>query len=167
VLDHQAPQSEREAVKVGLVWTGRSLDPLAEQDLDNLKNAYSSGEVVMVEVEKARNLKHHRKFFALFRAAIKHGCVLHGHRFHNEDALRSYVEICIGWCDYYDVGPVRMPVAKTIRFDAVDQTQFTKIFNQAVLFMADEIDDPHPDIVAEADELIAKGIIRMAIQEAA
>ena len=77
------------------------------------------------------------------------------------------MEVCIGWCDYYDVGPVRIPIPRTIRFDAVDQTQFTTIFNNAVLFMAEEIEDPAPDIVAEADELIAKGIARTELRDAA
>jgi hypothetical protein len=152
---------------VGLVYTGRALEPLDAQDAETLSNGYAVGEAVMLDVKKARNLLHHRKFFALFRAAIKSGCVIHGHRFHNEDALRAYVEICVGWCDYYDVGPVRVPVPRTIRFDAVDQTLFTTIYNNCVLFMADEMETPCADIVAEADELIAKGITRCAISEAA
>ena len=154
-------------MKAGLIWTGRILEPLEAVDLETLQNGYAAGEVVMVDVQKARNLKHHRKFFALFRAAIKSGCVIHGHRFHNEDALRAYVEICVGWCDYYDVGPVRVPVPRTIRFEAVDQTQFTGIYNNCVLFMADEMETPCADIVAEADELIAKGIGRTQLKDAA
>lgn len=154
-------------MKVALTWTGRALEPLDAQDLDTLREAYAPGEVLGIDVRLDRNLKHHRKFMVLFKEQVEHGCVLHGHRFQSKDALRSYVEICIGWCDYYDVGPVRMPVARTIRFDAVDQTKFTWIYNNAMLFMADEIEDPHPDIVAEADELRAKGIERTDLRNAA
>lgn len=154
-------------MKVALTFTGRSLEPLDAQDLEAMREAYTPGEIVSVDVKLDRNVKHHRKFMVMFKEQIDHGCVLYGHRFQNKDALRSYVEICIGWCDYYDVGPVRMPVARTIRFDAVDQTQFTRIYENAVLFMADEIEDPHPEIVYEADELRAKGIERTDLRDAA
>jgi hypothetical protein len=154
-------------VKVGLTFTGHHLAPLDEQDLEVLRAAYGVGEIVSVDVKKARNLKHHRLFFALFREQIKHGCVLHGHRFHDPEALRAYVEICIEWCDYYDVGPIRVPVPRTIRFDIVDQTEFTTVFNNAVLFMADEIESPCSSVVYEADELRSKGIGRTSLRNVA
>lgn len=151
---------------VALTWTGDHLEPLDAQDREVLEAAYAPGEIVETNVRKARNVYHHRKFMALFRRAVEMGCGLHGHRFHHVDALRAYVEICIDWCDYYDVGPMRMPVARSIRFDTVDQLLFEKIYNNAVLFMADELEPPCPEITAEADELRAKDIERESLKDA-
>jgi hypothetical protein len=154
-------------VIVGLVYTGRTLEPLDAQDAETLSNGYAVGEAVMLDVKKARNLKHHKKFMAMFGEAAEMGCTLHGNRFHNKDALRIYVEICVGWCDYYDIGPMRVPVARTINFETVDQLLFARIYNNCVLFMADELDPPVESITFEADELRAKGFSRCAISEAA
>lgn len=152
---------------VGLTWTGRALEPLDAQDLDVLRAAYGPGEIVSIDVKYSRNLKHHRKFFALLNAAVKMGCGIwiDGEyvRFDNKDALRAFAFVAIGWCDWYG----GVPVPRTIKFDAVDQTRFTKIYEQAVLYLDDELDPPCQDIQAEAAELRAKGIEREDLREAA
>lgn len=144
----------------------RFLVPLEQDDVKGLLK-FEPGEVVTIEVRRARSLQHHRLYFSLFRDAVKLGCKVQGNRFHNEEALRMFAQIMVGWCDYFDVGPVRVPVSRSINWSAVDQTLFHKIFDQVVLFLGEECDPPCPSITAIADDLISRGVQRCDLRDAA
>ena len=148
---------------VALVWTGKVLTPYQQQDLDVLNEDFHAGELVSTKVTKARNLGHHRKLFALLRAAVKSGAVMDGYTFNDPEALRAFVLIKIGWCDWSDMPWGRTPIARSINFSSVDQRKFEPIYEQAILYLADEISPDCEDLVYEADEMISKGVVRGAI----
>lgn len=154
-------------MKVAVFYDGQHLVPADEQEAETMRNAYTRGELVEIDVKKARHLGHHRLHFARFREIVKQGSTIHGHRFHNEAALRAFVYVCVGWCDQYQVGPVTVPVARSINWDAVDQTLFKKIDRNIVLFLAEELTPSLDSITDEADELVKDGFEREELRDAA
>lgn len=154
-------------MKVAMCYDGQHLVPIDEQEAETLRNACARGEVIEIDVKKARHLKHHRLHFARFREIVKQGSTLYGHRFYNEDALRAFVYVCVGWCDQYQIGPATVPMPRSINWNAVDQTLFKKIDRNIVLFLAEELDPQIPSITVEADEMIARGARREELRDAA
>jgi hypothetical protein len=143
----------------------RWLMPLEPEDIKCLEK-FEPGEVVTIDVKRARHIKQHRLHFATMNDAVKLGCAIHGNRFHNPDALRAFVYVCIGWCDYHRLGPVSIPIPRTINWNALDQTGFEKVFQQCALFMAEELEPECPTITAIADDLIARGVQRQDLRDA-
>jgi hypothetical protein len=154
-------------VITAFIWTGLKLVPYEQDDLDRLCKVYGPGDLVSVDVKKARHLGHHRKHMARFREAVERGCTLYGNRFNNVDAMRAFVYVCIGWADYYDMGPTRVPVPKSVNWSSVDQTAFEPVDQQCVLFLAENLVPPLESITADADELIARGVERILLKDAA
>jgi hypothetical protein len=144
----------------------RWLMPLEPEDIKCLEK-FEPGEVVTIDVRRARNIKRHRLHFVLFEEAVKLGCLLHGHRFHNKDAMRAFTYVCCGWADYYDLGPVRVPVPRTINWDAIDEGTFERIFETCVLYLAEELQPECPSITTIADDLVAKGVERTDLRHLA
>lgn len=154
-------------MKVALIFDGRCLQPVDEAELETLRSGYVRGELVQVDVKKARHLAHHKLHFARFREIVKQGLKLYGNRFHNADALRAFVYVCVGWCETYQCGPVSTQIPRTVKWDAVDQTAFKLLDQNVVLFLAEELSPPLDSIVTEANELIARGVERSELRDAA
>jgi hypothetical protein len=150
-----------------MFYDGQHLIPAGEEEAETLRNGYTRGELVEIDVKKPRHLKHHRLHFARFREIVKLGSTLYGHRFYNEDALRAFVYVCVGWCDQYQIGPATVPMPRTINWSSVDETVFTKVDQQIVLFLAEELEPEILAITQEADELIARGVKREELRDAA
>lgn len=92
-------------------------------------NSIGQGELIKVKITKARNLKHHKKFFSMI-----------GLVFDNQDTyptskhLLTAVKLEAGW--YEDV-PITMNgvphyIPKSISFAKMDQLEFDEFYMQAI-----------------------------------
>lgn len=110
------------------------LSPSGEEAAELLQKL-RSGETVLVEVRRPRNVQYHRKFFAMLGFAyvhwepepVEYKGVKVGK---NLDVFRSW---CIARAGYYDLsitpdGKVRAE-PKSMAFANMDQLQFEKLFN--------------------------------------
>ena len=122
-------------MKVYLVKNNNSLIPAYGSDKDKL-NKYADGELLQVELKKPRNLKHHRKFFAILNMVVE-----------NSDKWVSVRQLLTAL--KYKLGLYEMvimfdgkilPAPESISFESMDQRQFeTEVYNPAVEILADEI----------------------------
>lgn len=108
-------------------------EPLGEKaNLQSLK--IKKGETVQIEYWKERNVKFHRKYFALLNCAIYH--LPEDSRFdqyRDIDYFRKYLLICIGKCDII-VGLTGKEnyLPKSISFKTMDETEFKEVYNQTL-----------------------------------
>lgn len=115
-------------MKIVLVKTlSGNIIPAYDQDKEKLKR-FKAGEPFMADVTKPRNLKFHRKAFALFNMVFENQEL-----YSSLDHLREDLTIEAG---YYDVstnihGEV-VKRAKSISFAAMDDLQFSEYYDAII-----------------------------------
>jgi hypothetical protein len=89
------------------------------------------GKEVMVKISVPRNLKFHKKFFALLGAARE--C---SDTEFNAEQFRAYVICGSGWCDFIP-GPdgVLIAFAKSISFAKMDDGEFERLYKGVLDFV--------------------------------
>jgi hypothetical protein len=136
---------------VALTFTGRVLIPLDPHDLEALRQVCADGEILTTDVKKARNIKHHRMFFALLQLVI-----LNQDTYRNLDDLLVDLKLRIGhYKEHVTAKGELVYVPKSISFDKMDQIEFGEFFKKAIVALA-EMFPGIGDIDAIADELIAR-----------
>ena len=145
---------------VGLTWTGRALLPLDDADLVVLSRSYAAGEVVRIDVKKARHLKHHKRFFALLNDAIEAGAYIDTGvedigivSFHDPEALRYWCFVAIGFSLKIRRRKRVIEVPKSISFDSLDEHAFSDVYDRSIVWLADNLRAPPPSIIEEADDI--------------
>lgn len=101
--------------------------PAYDQDKENLKR-FKAGEPFMAKVTKPRNLKFHRKAFALFNMVFENQEV-----YTSLDYLRKDLTIEAGY--YEERANIHGEVvkeAKSISFAAMDDLEFGKYYNAVI-----------------------------------
>lgn len=105
------------------------LRPAGEQS----RHAFSRfeiGEVFPVEVKKTRNIKNHRRFFALIQVVSSYSEI-----FNTEEKALHAVKIAAGHCDFvpHPLEPGElMAIPKSISFAKMDEIEFQRFFSSAV-----------------------------------
>lgn len=102
-----------------------TIDDEGKEALDSI----GQGELVKVKVTKARNLKHHRKFFSMLNLVLENQ-----ERFPTIDHLLTAVKIEAG---FYDDVPIDLNgklvyVPKSISFAKMDQLAFDDFYMRAI-----------------------------------
>lgn len=92
-----------------------------------LLTAFKHGEHVLVEVKRPRNLKHHRKMFALLNV------VQPNTSYPNVYALLSALKVYLGHCDVQQTkGGKTVAVPRSISFHAMGQDEFNAFYEGCV-----------------------------------
>lgn len=112
-------------MKILVVKTPSGLKPLYDSDYDNYSKI-ALGEEFEIEYTKKRNIKFHRKAFALFKLAFENQS-----DFRNLDDMRYEITIVAG---YYDekISLITNEVykkAKSISFSQMDELEFNEYYN--------------------------------------
>jgi len=89
------------------------------------------GREVMAKISQPRNLRFHRKFFALLGVAIDMADTNM-----NDEQFRAYNTAGAGWCDFipgHDGNLVAVP--KSISFGKMDETTFNRLYQDVLTFI--------------------------------
>lgn len=109
---------------------GGQMTPASQHDADML-DALRPGETVRVTVKRPRNLKFHRKFFALLQAAYQFEQV--SDRYENLDQFLQSVKIAIGHADRHEaqIAGERcvILIPRSISFASMDDTEFERFYS--------------------------------------
>jgi hypothetical protein len=111
-------------MKILVKKTPSGLKPLYESDFDNYAKI-PLGEEFEIEYVKRRNIKFHRKAFALFKLAFENQ-----QDYRNLDEMRKDLIIVAGYYDEHInliTGEVTK-VHKSISFSSMDETEFSEIY---------------------------------------
>lgn len=118
-------------MKGHFVKIGDGLLMSADEDTRAFLEKFRIGGGVAAEITKARNIKFHRKFFALLRLAYDAWNA--GDAVKNFDRFRQDIVILAGYYDVVaDIGGGVTPVAKSISFASMEEAEFEKVY-KAVL----------------------------------
>lgn len=116
-----------------LVRTNLGLQAYSDEDFDKL-HKIKVGSVVKGKIVLPRNIKFHRKFFALIRAAWD--CLTESQRtnLHSVDNFREQLLITSGFSEpIYDInGKVFFERAKSISFSKMDESDFSEVYNRVL-----------------------------------
>lgn len=87
-----------------------------------------AGDLVMAEIKRARNIQHHRKFYALM------SLVYHNQeRYTSLDELVDVVKVYVGHCDIsVTASGEKVYRPKSISFASMDQTEFDAFYSRVI-----------------------------------
>ena len=114
------------AVEVLLKKTGKWLTPIDPHGMDALAGI-GSGEVLRVKWVRPRNVRHHRKFFALLRVVFEAQ-----DRFATQQDLLDALKIALGRYREVKIGNRTVIHPKSISFSSMDQDAFNEFYDAAV-----------------------------------
>lgn len=101
-----------------------SLLPAYDSDYDKAKKI-KQGDTVKCEVTKPRNIKFHKKFFALMNLVYQNQ-----ERYEHIDDLREQLTIAAGYYTAtYTLEGVEQQKAKSISFAAMDELEFGELYS--------------------------------------
>jgi hypothetical protein len=105
----------------------------------------SDGQVVMADFKKSRNLKHHRKFFAILKILCDNS------EYKSIDDALTVVMFSIGHAEKIKTltGQV-IYCRKSIAFENMDQTEFEVLYNSACKVIADHLGISEDTLKGEA-----------------
>lgn len=113
--------------------TPRGLVPLADADWESKKRLKADSEV-LVRVTTPRNIKFHRKFFALLRVTLANLPEEVEQRMHisSVDSLLAAIKIDMGYYDTVKVAGRNVVRLKSISFGKMDGAAFERFYDLAV-----------------------------------
>lgn len=103
-------------------------NPAFDSDYDNLKKV-PVNEIIKVEYKKTRNLRFHRKFFALINLVFQNQSV-----YSNIDHFRKHLTIASGFYDTticLETG-AEVKEAKSIKFSKMDEIEFSELYSRFI-----------------------------------
>lgn len=111
-----------------------SLVPVYPDDWENF-NKLKKDLVYACTIKLERNYKFHKKFFALLRIGHENTKLQNI----SEDAYRDYITMKSGYYEIIKIDNKKIPVAKSIAFDKMDEAEFQVLFNKALTVVAVDI----------------------------
>lgn len=120
--------------------TGMGFIP-ADDAQAELLPAMQPGQLAQFEIRKPRNLKFHRKYFAMLRATFDMQ-----DQYQNLKHWRDAVQIAAGHCETFitHTGQVNYK-PKSISFADCDETKFNRIYQDAIQAICDHWIKAEPD----------------------
>lgn len=111
-----------------------------------LSKRVAPGDSIEGRIIANRNLRFHKKFFALVRYAFHHMSESMQAKFPSEDALRLELTLQAGyWVTHYTMGGKEIIYPKSIRFESMDQVEFEQLYSATldvvVKYFVPEIDN--------------------------
>lgn len=102
----------------------------AEAEAEKLLAGYPNGVLLSVEVRKPRSLPQHRRFFAILQLVVENS-----ERWADVDDLRTDIAIDVGWVEKRVVRGVVYHVPKSISHSNMDQDEFQKFHDSAMIII--------------------------------
>lgn len=120
-------------MEIHLVRTSTGLRPYTDDDYEEMKKI-KVGSIVKANIVRPRNIKFHRKFFSLIRAAWD--CLTEQQRtnLRSIDTFREQLLITSGFIEpLYDLnGQKFLERAKSISFAKMDEPAFNEVYNRVL-----------------------------------
>jgi len=118
-------------MKIVLMRDNNSFKIIYGSDIEKV-SYIKSGQQVWCQLTKSRNLKHHKKFFAIVNCAFESQS-----KFENVDNFLSALKFEIG---HYEIGRNfkgdKIPLLKSISFAKMDQLEFEKFYCSALQILS-------------------------------
>jgi len=103
------------------------LVPSSDTDYERIKNL-KSGEIYRAEIHKPRNIRFHRKFFALLQYTLDSQ-----EQYQNLEDLRIEIELkCGNYNEHITTKGKIVYIPKSIAFDKMDELTFEELYNKAI-----------------------------------
>lgn len=137
-------------MKIVLVKTlGGSIIPAYDQDKEKLKR-FKAGEPFMAEVTKPRNLRFHKKAFALFNMVFQNQEV-----YTNLDDLRYDLTIEAGYFNEgVNIHGEVIKRAKSISFAQMDDTEFSEYYEAIIKTIVKYFHFDRQDIIDNIEDFV-------------
>lgn len=109
------------------------LAPMFSEDGDALSSLRPGGEY-MVSITVPRNIRFHRKFFALLRITLDNmpDSIRQVNHIHSTESLLAAIKIAIGHFDTINIHEREVFLPRSISFSKMDNAEFSKFYNRAV-----------------------------------
>lgn len=113
-------------MKIFVKKTLSGLVPASRTEFDKLQESkLKLGDFYEVEIKKKRNVKFHRKFFALLNI-----CFENQEQFDSIEEFRAYLTMKSGFVKVVDTGNGQMFLPKSISFSKMDNTEFSEFYDR-------------------------------------
>lgn len=127
-------------MKLFLLNTREGLKPLYDEDYDE-KKKLRIGETYEAEIRLPRNLRFHRKYFALLRCSWEYLNERQQSFFKDDlDVFRKSLEVTAGWCEpCFDLKTLSwFHIPKSISFEKMKEEDFNRLYDNVrdILFRA-------------------------------
>ena len=111
----------------------QGLVPLYDSDLEN-KQRLKMGQVYLVKVSKPRNIKFHKKFFALLRLVFDNlpESIQKQTGINSVDDLLLCLKYELGYCEEVTINGSTFVKTKSISFASMDEVEFEKFFDKCL-----------------------------------
>lgn len=117
--------------------TQQGLLPLYGSDYDEHKRL-KEGDEVLVEIKRARNVKFHKKYFALLRLTLDNlsDQVIEQYCLYAPEDLNKLVKYFLGYADLIKVGELQYLQERSIAFDKMSESEFETFYKRASQLIA-------------------------------
>jgi len=105
-------------------------EPISQELIEGMRQ----GEIVTATIKRTRNVKHHRKFYALLSVVFK----AQSH-FVTLDHMLAVIKKAVGYCDEVKHRGQTIYVPKSISFAKMPQESFETFYDAVVNFILAEI----------------------------
>jgi len=124
------------------------LKPAYDSDLEAFTKI-PKGEIVQIDYVKKRNIKFHRKYFALIKLAFDNQQV-----YQNTDEMRYDITMTAGFTDEITnkiTGEITLR-AKSISFDSMDETEFSDLYTKTKEVICEWIEISNEQVEEEIEQ---------------
>lgn len=116
-------------MKLLLLNTAQGLKPVCDSDFEENRKL-KIGEVYSAVINRPRNPKFHRKYFALINCAYDNLPESISDKYPTSEIFRKAVEVMAGHCELsYSLDGEQILIPKSISFSSIDESEFQKIYN--------------------------------------
>ena len=130
-------------MKIYVKNTLSGLIPIYDSDFEG-KRKLKIGQEYKADIKKPRNLKFHKKFFALLNIGHQNTKLNMSFEFY-----RSYVTMKSGYYIAYETARGVMVLPKSISFASMDETEFEELYNSVISVVMMDLDVSRYDIERE------------------
>ena len=109
-------------------------------DAESTKLENLIGKEVQVTVKQPRNLKFHRKFFAMLNMAQSMADVTI-----NPEQWRHLVLAGAGYCTFHKIGDKMVAIPVSISFSSMDEVEFSQLYSDCLDFICLNYVDDTPE----------------------
>lgn len=116
-----------------------NLIPTDNNSRDYVRDKIPVGQPIRASLKKARNYKHHRKFFALLRLVLENT-----EKFESQEELLDWLKLKTHWVRTREIttkdgDTMTVYIPRSISFDDMDQDQFEAFYDRAVNKILEEV----------------------------
>ena len=116
-------------------------------DYDKMKKL-KAGEIYECEVKQPRNLRFHRKFFALINMVYENQ-----EQYSNPERLRKDLIISAGFYDeWFDLEGVQQREAKSISFGSMSEYEFGELYSRVLDVIVQHFNFDRQDIIDNVEQ---------------